>query len=492
MKYLGFVLTVMVLVAGCTAGTDSPSALLQESGSTILVDAGNGTVPIHVANGTGAIVGEVLNDAGFGLPGAHVSLLGTDNGTTTNQTGWFQIAGVAPGKRTLRAEMRDYRAAESEVEIKAGAAIRVTVTMVPAVDGDAGYRPHVHDYWAGRREVAVLDMDRDFYVGFGGIAGQAQRAIDVVQYSLAVSCVLTDGKGVNAAASPVYFAEANQLVWPGTSKITFRPTWTQTAYTGSAIALAWKPANGTMYTLSGPIRSGDTFAIPVEPPMADAAHQMFTLWEFYICTFGKGETSVTSSPSPRIFSGQIHLTMTIVNGGSLMVDPPHPRFWQNGSRVAVINGSKTMTCVPNPGNCYGPALTARPRYPATFVWSPGTAGLVPPGTKYVYANLTWTASTGGPTKPLSVTMSPANIPAQGKRGTTGYKLGELVGQSLASRSYRLELVAGEADSYYQRVSNWAFLWGYEGQESTPEFSPPCACTLEVHLQVDAVMDPGYR
>jgi len=73
------------------------------------------------AQATGAILGRVT-DAATARPiqGAQVSLVGTQRGVITSQTGDFQISGLAPGQHRVRVQYLGYATAETTVQVTGG------------------------------------------------------------------------------------------------------------------------------------------------------------------------------------------------------------------------------------------------------------------------------------------------------------------------------------------------------------------------------------
>ncbi|MBI2078363.1 MAG: carboxypeptidase regulatory-like domain-containing protein [Euryarchaeota archaeon] len=471
---------------------------MEGSGSRILVEDGEGgNVAVNVTNETGAVVGQVLTDAGFGLPDASVTVWGAPVGAATNATGWFQIPDVPPGIRPVHVEHPGYHPAENDVEVAAGEVTRITVTLLPS-EANAGYRPHVHDYWGARSEVVAIDRDFQFhrspYPGGLGVAFAAVRAFQTAEVSVCHFASNQPAMGTSA----INFDESTQLVWPGTGRIDVVLSWNPLDYVGAeTLALTWRAPNASSFTNGAPLKNGQPFSIPVDAPAWDVGHQRFTLWEFYVCLKGQGERTtvagqpVSNSVYGRFFLGKFHATMTLIRGLPILVDPPHPRFWSTGATLEVLNETKTLACdAANVAPCQGAAYQGRTAWPTTFVWRPQVPSLVPPGTKTLLVNLSWAYSLPIENLPLSVTYSPASIPPHEKVDHTKYQRFEAAERGAAHRVYRLSVTPDDVDGFYQGRSNWAFLWGHEGEESNPTLVHRCACKLTVSLRVTAVSEEG--
>ncbi len=485
----------MLLLAGCTGAANKELVEPSESGSAIVVEDGEGgQTTIRVTNETGAVYGQVLTDAGFGLPDARVTVIGADHGATTNQTGWFQIQEIPPGKRLVRAEHANYRAAESEIVVESGKAKRLTITLVPPVDGEAGYRPHVHDYWADRTEVTVADADFEMFRPYAaGPYGQAYAYFEKVFYAAASQpCITSDRKGLSGASREFWFDDPNQIVWPGTARIDITLTWTAQDYVpGDMLSVVWRPANSTLWNWGQGVKSGQIFSIPVDPAMADSGHQTFTMWQFAACTWAKGQSGTVANyvQAGKVFPGKFHAKIALVRGGELLLEPPHPRFWANGSSVRILDTNQSLSCVNSASTCFNAAFgKGRLSEPQVFRKSP--SALIPPGTGQILLNLSWSYSPTG-NVPLGIAYSPANTALREKDAMNGYAKAPVVSQTSTSRSYSIEPKPQETDSFYQAISNWAFLWGEEGKELQYEYTHGCGpCALSLRLTVDVLYKPS--
>jgi hypothetical protein len=475
-----------LFLAGCASPAASDLVEAEETGSRVeIVDEETGTtITVTVNDTTGAVVGHVLTDAGFGLPGALVVVTGADSSTTTNDTGWFEVPRVPPGKRIVRAEHSSYRSAESEIDVAAGAVRRLTITLIPT-EADAGLRPHTHDYWAGREQVQVIDADFPWQRATrGGPYGSAQDQI-LTPLSMAVhgDCVFGQRQNeVSTLASRFFFPEEEQLVWPGTARMEIKLSWPSGTYAGGEMmALVWKSGSDTSYNWSKALRQNDLLSIDVEMGKQDSGHQPFSLWEFYVCLWGKNEPPVYSTAHVgRTFRGNFHVQMTLVKGTSLETDPPHPRFWAEGDTLTILDGYRNVTCQ-NLSFCTTPPIYGRSASMAWFRWLPNVGSLVPPSAGSLTATLTWQSSL--PTKPLSLTFSPANLPPRTKDDPGTYLSGKLVSATSSKREYSFDVAPGQNDGFYQTNSNWAFLWSPEGSERDSAYLHDCGCDLVIRLVV---------
>lgn len=80
---------------------------------------------------TGAIAGTVVDDEGSPLPGANLTIAGTQRGTSTDPEGRYVLGNLEPDTYTLRASFIGYRTYEERVTVAAGDTTRVDVTLRP-------------------------------------------------------------------------------------------------------------------------------------------------------------------------------------------------------------------------------------------------------------------------------------------------------------------------------------------------------------------------
>ena len=93
-----------------------------------------GVAPGMVLAQSGTISGQILDaETQDPLPGATVQVVGTGVGTAADIDGTFEITGVSPGTKTLRASFVGYRTIEREVEVEAGEDTEVQFDMEPSM-----------------------------------------------------------------------------------------------------------------------------------------------------------------------------------------------------------------------------------------------------------------------------------------------------------------------------------------------------------------------
>lgn len=85
------------------------------------------------AQSSGTVAGTVVDEEGRPLPGANVTVLDTDDGTSTDADGRYVLDGLAPERHTLRVSFVGYSAQEEEVTVTAGDTVEVEFVLTEDV-----------------------------------------------------------------------------------------------------------------------------------------------------------------------------------------------------------------------------------------------------------------------------------------------------------------------------------------------------------------------
>ena len=75
------------------------------------------------------IVGHVVNEQGEHIPFATLIIKGTTIGTTTDETGHFQMVNMPEGTHTIQAEHLGYRPEQKGINIKSGQTKEIKFTL---------------------------------------------------------------------------------------------------------------------------------------------------------------------------------------------------------------------------------------------------------------------------------------------------------------------------------------------------------------------------
>src|SRR5688572_21836750 len=85
---------------------------------------------------TGTVRG-LVTEAGSGrpMPGAQVSIKGTQRGIIADATGAYAITGITPGAIVIRVDLIGYRSAEQSVQVVAGQTATVNIQVTESAIG---------------------------------------------------------------------------------------------------------------------------------------------------------------------------------------------------------------------------------------------------------------------------------------------------------------------------------------------------------------------
>jgi hypothetical protein len=487
--FLCFAAGLIVVLSGCTSPAASSSKDAADDGGSIVATTGR-DARVVVGEKTGAVVGSIHDDIGVAVSTAHV-VLARDIEAYSNRTGSFALSNVTAGTYTVRVEHPDYRTTEEPITIHAGEVTHLEVTLVPRVNAGAGYRPHLHDYWADRREVPVIDKSFDWHEPYDRAGPEAQtfsRVYDQVTQTEVNPCIFQGKPYFNNRF--IWFDDGAQLVWAGTSKIVVKLDWTQSDYSGDSLAIAWKtPVSNDWQMIDPMIKKGAEATIEVASNESDSSHQAFTLWQFVLCI--NNSTSGTIGVAP--VTGSIHVSMKIVRGREIMPEPPHPYFWANGTTFSALPNSWNNFTMSNNGYTLGRSAWGSGNAAFAVAPPPKDKGLriVPPGTKELHVHLEWKYSLPSGTKAWSLTYRPANVHPYSSADPATLKVIAPANKGPTSRDYVIPVGAAETDAFYQHVTNWLFFLNYEGEESDWKWVEDCGCDIAVHTTVFAIKDPSF-
>lgn len=473
-------------LAGCIGdGADGGSSLPDETGDD--VDGGGD------ADATGAVQGRVLDSDGFAVEEVHVAVIGADGFDRSNATGHFRIEEVPVGDHELRADHPDYATGKTVVTVAEDETATVEIVMPTKQTGDAGDRPHVHDFWDGRSEVQIMDETWPWGDGEDEVWStydMAQRNMNAEANSFCRDN--SDDTDTASEARRIWLEPDGQLIWPGSGRIEVTPSWDEMENTGGGVRIAYSPPDNDTITVSPDLGNGEAHAIEIDPGMWDTGHQQFSLWRFWICTSGDGPLPPDNPVWPGDFYGRptsilgpIHVTMTLHKGYEVPPEPPHPRFWANGSRLPVVN-ERTQT-YGGSDTLYLDNAQAGRSVGDEFTVDPGQT-LVPPGTSELRMRVEWDYDLDTPNnEPWSLTYRPADMHPRRAQEPGDLVAPEPVETGTDYREYVVPLKDEQTDAYYQDRSAWLFYLNLEGREDEDRFVNPCGvCGIDVTVSVTAV------
>lgn len=479
-------LTVLIVVgamlgAGCLRA-DTPAPSLSASGGVEFVDESGDRHVFFLVNGTGGLIGRVIDDAEAPVATASVSLDGTDKSTQTNKSGGFRLMNITAGTFTLRVLHEAHRSHTSTVEILPNRVREILVTVLPFENVGAGYRSHQHDLWGGRTEVVVIDSDFDYHHLTDDPAYQS--AVFATQTAQINPCIFLNEPF--PGNREILFDDDQQLVYQGTSKVVVTLSWDDVDSLNTELALAWQTANGTLKHQGPYIERDEAFTIVVTPPDWDSSHQGFTVWRFWVCVTDN-EVGTLADPSlqPHYFAGTVHVRMSIHRGLPIEYEEPHPRHWGTNTTLLVV---PTTTRTFRIQDVWAGGRNADD---TVFGVRPPGQKIVPPGTAMLRCVLTWTYDAAANNKAWSLTYRPGNVGRREAWDPADLNRTEAKERGASSRTYEIALGPGESDAFYQKVSGWLFFLNYEGEEANKDFVNLSGGNINVSLNVTAFKDSTF-
>ena len=468
---------VVVSFSGCLAdeglGLSTNPTNTEEPASTVVVEPEKG---VYVAENRGILRGLVVNDAGLGIRDARVSILGTDLFQATDARGTFQFDNLTVGEKVVRAELEGFQHAENTTTVRPGNITNITLLLLPNSDTGAGYRPHLHDYWGDATELKIMDDDVDLRKhtkSRGGAGGtQTQQAASAFTYSAQNSTGNMYRIPLPGDGDPL------ALIFPGTKEVTITITWTQQAFTGTKVMLAYRPPTSQPETLLARQGSGSTWKIPVTPDMWDTGHQWYSLWAFYVSTYQDPNADGTNF-RPGIINGNFHVTVKLTKG-ELLAEPGHVNFWENGDTLSLHAHTGPAGVCDNAWHVVDrewPSCRVTPQH------------IVPPGTAKLRVEIKWTYGTyeGTPALDFIVVYRDASLNPW-MTGTHEFKPATCTGTG-QTRVCEIPVKASETDAYYQKRSTWAFTYAVKDHH-TDSYDPEVR-NLRFTMDILAYKDPTY-
>lgn len=419
----------------------------------------------------GAVEGNVLGDLGETLAGVRLLLLTEPRlQTESNASGYFLFVNVTDGRYVLRAEAMDYKASETSVNITRGETTLVELILEPI---DSAHR---HDYWfkegkpVTRRAVFDGPVEFPWSLTQGGEQDANVCAWGVPSRNTGPSCdivpVVPDGVG-----------PWDGIVWPGTESLEVSVDWwTPPPPIEMRVRFVYAPANNSSYGHSFDMQPGTTYTINVPPWSTDTGHQEFSLWDFHLEV--KFADYDNNGDVIRSVIGPFQVRIIAVKG-VITLDPPHPKYWENGNSQVVLD----LKHFPIDAHYRREPKTRISYYPETdggpgaIYFFPPVGNIVPPGTTRLLVTLdyhfTHTDLNGTltiPQKTLSF-RTPATTPGK----ATFQDLKKPPHQDSPGRTswiYELTSPQGgrsETDQHYLKSSGWMFMLANAGNEDDKRF-----------------------
>lgn len=278
---------------------------------------------------------------------------------------------------------------------------------------------HAHDYWGGRTEVDVLDLE----TGGGTIQYAGDHGV-MASFQPPEGNIVPQGTGELEAMLDWTISErSGPLPDPLPTKFTRIEVWVKTAIDGESrfVAVAEK---------------GVPFRFNSTNEQDDPPHYTISLWEFDVVVWNEGGEDTT-------FSGTFHLVAKAFRTLPLVVFPPHPDQWNGASEIELAQFDMAVmlhTGLVVTYGCFGGCADT------TFV--PGDGLVVPYDTLEVLVTVTTdTAST-----PV-----PFLLQAHGSESRTLTDI-PATRDEVGEQFFRIPVLQGDlyGDSPYASQSLWQF------------------------------------
>lgn len=317
---------LLVALSGCTAPTratpnawkppgvsgpgSSASTTLQSAGDSGISDAGYGTV-----------LGLVHDDLMIPIAKAHVSVVGSNNFTDSDNHGQFAVKNVPPRSYTLRISKDGYRVLETPIRVVADRVTRIDATLVPLVVTSADARPHVHDYWN------LADTRLAFDDSLGSSCTQGLDCSPGAAISFPEKAPGDDSGNPNTVIA-------------GTYSLDVTVTWDKAAIGIERMGLMFQdnsdPQGTRNESVLYPRESGVPFHIQSSWEMDDAGHQIFTTWVFSLYKAAQDtDTSTTQQAASTPTTVPMFHAKVLLRKGVVPLEAPHPDYWGSLQKLRV-------------------------------------------------------------------------------------------------------------------------------------------------------------
>lgn len=454
---------LVVSFAGCVGGgaqadeeqaDGAPRSTLEQS----IEDA---PPTASVAEGAGAIQGVVFNENQAPLRGAFVALLGTDNSTETDKLGRFAFSNLAPRAYTLRVDASGYQSLEQGVDVVEGRVTNVTITLASLGSEGAGFREHLHDFWAGETEKVLFDSVLSW-----------ERTITQGHTEMCAASISVSSGGRTCNILPVPIPDGT-IVWPGTALLRITINWQRRDFVRE-VDFQYQPASEIRFRTGLLIKPAETKEIPVELAMTDHGHQKFTLWAFRVYAQPKiaDAANVGQPDLNRNIVGDVSVKILAVKG-VVPGEPAHVRFWKDGDRIVLVEKEEHKVNGLSFPNNRNPKQESCLAYSNCFTLPKGV--IVPPGTTGLDVRLEYRPGTAA-ADPIFSEKALSFRTAAIRPSTATFDSLRVENPTAATKGkveYSLKLDPKETDAFYQTRSLWLFLLANRGKERSPDFVNEC-------------------
>lgn len=316
--------------------------------------------------------------------------------------------------------------------------------QTPEAD-EADSRPHVHDRWDGQTEKVLVDET----------------------YTTRTRTEVQPGDGLLSVARDVAFGPdevhisfpEGHIVPPGTDRVVVEATWPEDPVPEAAreAYLVYRSAGDEEFEELDYQGTPAMWTIDTDVEMADDGHAEMSVWQLRLELRTEIHDALGHVPSTEGgLDVDVRVTAHRVNG-SLPLEPPHPDWYADGSRIDLVSDGGTDQAA---DAWFYQVGTDGEAYPAAGYADGTDHPIVPPGTRTLVAEVTW--SNEAPTGPAL----PVGPDVQWNNGRF-YEWNDFEpttseeGRTL----YVLPVTEDMTDGMYQGNSRWSFRWALFGQDT---------------------------
>lgn len=341
---------------------------------------------------------------------------------------------------------------------------------------------HHHNPYEGREEVLLFE-DFSFQVGSTTDIAQEikvrtegpQKQVIVGYHEFGLADDGDDSQSTSNKADTVY---------QGTVKILFKFKWenptppvipsadpNQAVQKIPGLRFSFSPANTPNFLpYQAPIENDVEYELPMGQRWNDLPHSIAaSRWRFAVEAYDPQVADLGLPVQVHVAKGTVHVSMRMINGGDLSIDPPHPIFFYKITEryAGEINqtnlDAKTVQYprLPDPAPQLGDYLPPLTEGSKLTGWKPGPDYIVYPETKTLKVSLYYNYT--GPTKdvPTVDELIPHELGLQFKDSSGNPSLQRPVakqtGPGFAYYELELDPQGFQWDDFYARETVWE--WG---------------------------------
>lgn len=374
-----------LLLSGCSAGTTDETQA--ESGVKVVGEEKardgkrGGSSSSSGAGGDDAAVvkGTVLNDEGFPIARALVTIFSLSNSVETSANGTFMFEGVSPGKQEIRVEKDGFETAVKEIEVAPSSVVNLEAILIPLDNLQPMFRTdHVHDFWRDSDRYTFFDDTLEWYTSDDD---------EIPPEECAYGLIASHDWCRQIPVAP----ERGRLIPPGTRALEITMSWAPELDESKPTLWIFPPTDphdSTTYHQSS-LKSGETVVVDIDPLYADHGHNHYSEWAFIV---ERNEFGIPQGSTYNSMREVIDLSIIALKG-EIPLDPPHPRYWVDNDTV-VLPPIEQEQFGPSPQHNQPPrepgARQCNASNRACLKFNEG--GIVPPGTTRLDVVFSYSAS----------------------------------------------------------------------------------------------------